>query len=216
MKIEVTVRWDLSGWAIPCKRISKMNTESLLQAILDELRAARSAPPAVALGFSSPPKPRFVYANRQYNDCLWYFWNSAKNEHEPIESTALTGWVEKLEIEDKEFRGRTESKINLTLRADRHYIIQAGFDTMFGRGLLHTLAKLPTEAFRQPIMIAVEPGETDQVLFCRIYNPANGKSVFAPYPDDTDWHATAQRAIGKIQQVQSQNASTPPSTAEPA
>ena len=193
-----------------------MNTESLLQAILDELRAAKSAPPAVVLGFSSPPKPRFVYANRQYSDCLWYFWNSAKNEHEPIESTALTGWVEKLEIEDKEFRGRTESKINLTLRADRHYIIQAGFDTMFGRGLLHTLAKLPTDAFRQPIMIAVEPGETDQVLFCRIYNPANGKSVFAPYPDDTDWHATVQRAISKIQQVQGSGAPTAGPAADPS
>lgn len=175
-----------------------MNSETLLQAILDEIRAARNAPAAVALGFTTPPKPRFVYANRQYNDCLWYFWNSAKNEHEPIEATALTGYIEKLEIEEKEFRGRTEAKINLTLRADRLYIIQAGFDTLFGKGLLHTLAKLPAEAFRQPIMIAVEPGDTDQVLFCRIYNPLNGKSVFAPYPDDTDWQATAQRAMAKI------------------
>jgi hypothetical protein len=178
-----------------------MTQESLLQAILDELKAARHAPPAVALGFSSPPKPRFIYANRQYNNCLWYFWNSAKNEHEPIEATALTGYIEKLEIEEKEFRGRTESKVNLTLRADKTYIIQAGFDTLFAKGLLFTLAKLPAEAFRQPVMIAVEPGESEQVLFCRIYNPANGKSVFAPWPDDTDWPATAQRAIQKIDQV---------------
>ncbi len=178
-----------------------MNTEQLLQAILDELKASRNAAPAVTPGFSTPPRPRFIYANRQYSNCLWYFWNSAKNEHEPIESTALTGWVEKLEIEEKEFRGRTETKVNLTLRADRLYTIQAGFETIFARGLMHTLAKLPADAFRQPIMIAVEPGETDQVLFCRIYNPANGKSVFAPYPDETDWRATAQRAITKIEQV---------------
>ena len=63
------------------------------------------------------------------------------------------------------------------------------------------LAKLPVEAYRHPIMIAVEPGDAEQVLFCRIYNPANGKSVFAPYPDDTDWPATAARAIAKIEQV---------------
>ncbi len=178
-----------------------MNTESLLQAILDELKAARNAPPAVPLGFSAPPKPRFIYANRQYGNCLWYFWNSAKNEHEPIEATAITGYVEKLEIEEKEFRGRTEAKVNLTLRADRPYIIQAGFETIFARGLMHTLAKLPPEAFRQPVMIAVEPGDTEQVLFCRIYNPATGKSVFAPAPEDTDWRATLQRAIGKIEQA---------------
>ena len=179
-----------------------MNTEPLLRAILDELKAARNAPPAVPLGFCAPPKPRFIYANRQYNDCLWYFWNNAKNEHEPIEQTALTGWIEKLEIEEKEFRGRTEAKVNLTLRADRLYVIQAGFDTLFGKGLLHTLAKLPENAFRQPVMIAVEPGDTEQVLFCRIYNPVNGRSVFAPYPDDTDWQETTKRAISKIQRMQ--------------
>jgi hypothetical protein len=185
-----------------------MNTETLLQAILDELRAARSNAAAVPLGFSSPPKPRFIYANRQYNDCLWYFWNGARNEHEPIESTAITGWVEKLEIEEKEFRGRTEAKVNLTLRADRPYVIQAGLDTIFARSLIYTLAKLPAEAFRQPVMIAVEPGDTEAVLFCRIYNPANGKSVFAPYPEDTDWRATAQRAIHKIEQIHAQTGAT--------
>lgn len=183
-----------------------MNSETLLQSILDELKATRAAQTSVPLGFGSPPKARFIYANRQYPNCLWYFWNNAKNEHEPIEQTALTGWIEKLEIETKEFRGKTESKVNLTLRADRLYVIQAGFETMFGRGLIHTLAKLPAEAFRQPIMIAVEAGDTDQVLFCRIYNPTTGKSVFAPYPDDTDWAATAQKAVSKIQKAREASA----------
>jgi hypothetical protein len=187
---------------VPCARKETMSTESLLQAILDELKTARLTPPPVPLGFGSAPKARFIYANRQYSDCLWYFWNGSKNEHEPIEHTAITGYLEKLELEEKVFRKKAEIKVNLTIRADRLYIIQAGFDTLFARGLLHTLAKLPGEAFRHPIMIGVEPGETEQVLFCRIYNPATGKSVIAQYPDDTDWHATAQRAIAKIQKVQ--------------
>jgi hypothetical protein len=178
-----------------------MNTDALLQAILDELKAARSAPPAPSLGFSHPPKPRYIYANRQYSDALWYFWNGAKNEHEPIEQTALTGWIEKLEIEEKEFRGKPDLKVNLSIRADRPYVIQAGVETMFAKGLLYTLAKLPIEAFRQPITIAVEPGETEQVLFCRIYNPSTGNPVYAPYPDDVDWSAIIQRAVGKIQKA---------------
>jgi hypothetical protein len=175
-----------------------MNTEELLQAILDELRSSRQP-----LGFGHPPKPRYIYANRQYSDCLWYFWNGAKNEHEPIAHTALTGTIEKLEIEEKEFRGKPDPKVNLHIRADRAYIIQAGFDTLFARGLLYTLSKLPTEAFRQPITIAVEPGETEQVLFCRIYNPTTGNSVYAPYPDEVDWPTVAQRAIDKIQKAHS-------------
>ncbi len=179
-----------------------MKASELLIAILDELRAARRAP-TIPLGFGHPPKPRYIYANRQYSDCLWYFWNGAKNTHEPIAHQALTGMIEKLEIETKEFRGKPDPKVNLSMRADRPYIIQAGFDTLFAKGLLYTLAKLPVEAFRQPITIAVEPGETDQVLFCRIYNPNTGKSVYAPYPDEVDWAAVTQRAIDKIQKAHS-------------
>jgi hypothetical protein len=170
-----------------------MNTEELLQAILDELRASRTP-----LGFGHPPKARYIYANRQYSDCLWYFWNGGKNEHEPIAHHALTGVIEKLEIEEKEYRGKPDLKVNLHIRADRAYVIQAGFETLFAKGLLYTLSKLPQEAFTKPITIAVEPGETDQVLFCRIYNPTTGNSVYAPYPDDVDWQGVSDRAIAKI------------------
>ncbi len=184
-----------------------VDREELLALVLEELRelkaarlaASKPSSPAIDLGFGALPKGRqIIYANRQYPDCLWYFWNHQKNTHEPIEQHAITGFIEKLEIEQKEFRKKTELKLNLTIRADQTYVIQAGVETLFGRGLLHTLAKLPPEAFRQPIMIAVEAGEAEQVLFCRIYNPASGKSVYAPYPEDTDWAAITQRAMTKI------------------
>jgi hypothetical protein len=176
---------------------------ALLQDILTELRAAAQATQAARtpLGFGHPPRPRYIYANRQYPDCLWYFWNGAKSEHEPIGMHALTGRVEKLEIETKEFKGKTEQKVNLHMFADRSYVIQSGFDTLFARGLLYTLSKLPADAFANPITVAVEAGDTDQVLFCRIYNPVTGNSVYAPYPDQVDWAAVADRAIQKIAAV---------------
>jgi hypothetical protein len=170
-----------------------MDTNELLQAILDELRSSKQS-----LGFGHPPRPRYIYANRQYSDCLWYFWNGAKNEHEPIEHHALTGVIEKLEVEERVFRNRPDYKLNLYMRADRAYIVQSGFDTLFARGLVYTLSKLPTEVFRQPITIAVEPGDTEQVLFCRIYNPSSGQAVFAPYTEQVDWQTVTQRAIAKI------------------
>ncbi len=170
-----------------------MDTNELLQAILNEMRSSKQS-----LGFGHPPRPRYIYANRQYSDCLWYFWNGAKSEHEPIEFHALTGVIEKLEIEEREFRGKPDYKVNLHVRADRNYIIQSGYDTLFARGLIFTLSKLPTEAFRQPITIAVEPGDTEQVLFCKIYNPASGQAVYAPYPEAVDWNAVIQKAIAKI------------------
>jgi hypothetical protein len=173
-----------------------MTTDKLLLQILEELQ--RTNRPSAPLGFGHPPKPRYIYANRQYPDCLWYFWNGGDNKHEPIALTSLTGTIEKLEIETKEFRGKPDPKVNLHIRADRNYIIQAGADTLFAKGLLFTLSKLPPQAFEQAITIAVEPGETEQVLFCRIYNPATGQSIYAPYPDDTDWAKVTAKAISKV------------------
>jgi 3',5'-cyclic AMP phosphodiesterase CpdA len=159
--------------------------ESLLQEILDELRSSKSE---VKLGFGEPPKTRYIYANRQYPDCLWYFWDGGKSVHEPIGTSAITGFVEKVEIEDKEFRGKKDPKFNVYIRvSDRSYVIQSGAETLFAKGLMFTLSKLPVEAFAKPIMIAVDAGETDQVLFARVYNPTTGALVFAPYGDDVNW-----------------------------
>lgn len=172
---------------------SQLETNQLLQAILEELRAARQP-----LGFGHPPKARTIYANRQYPSCLWYFWNGARSEPEPIEFQALTGIVERLEIEQKEYKGRPDWKVNLHIQADRRYVIRSGLETQFTKGLLYMLSKLPVSALAQPITIAVEPGETDQVLFCRLYNPETGKAVYAPYSENTDWQEVTRRAVTKI------------------
>ncbi len=170
--------------------------EQLLKSILEELQKANR--PSIALGFGHPPRPAYIYANRTHPPYLWYTWDHGANEPVEIPYHAVTGTIEKLEIETKEFRGKSEPKVNLSIRADRLYIIQAGIETLFGKGLLFTLSKLPASALNQPITIAVEAGETEQVLFCKIYNPATGNSVYAPYPEDTNWADVAARAIAKV------------------
>lgn len=169
------------------------NSNTQLQAILEELRSSKQQ-----LGFGHPPKARYIYANRQYPECLWYFWDGAKKAHEPIVFHALTGIVEKLEIEEKEFRGKPDHKVNLHIRAERNYVIQSGLETLFAKGLLYTLSRLPVATFTQPITISVEAGDTEQVLFCRIYNPASGQAVFAPYPEQVNWQDVIAKAIVKI------------------
>lgn len=169
------------------------NSNAYLQAILDELRTSRQQ-----LGFGHSPKPRYIYANRQYPECLWYFWDGANKKHEPIQFQALTGIVEKLEVEEKEFRGKSDHKVNLHIRADRSYVIQSGLETMFSKGLLYTLSKLTIATFTQPMTIAVEPGDTEQVLFSRVYNPATGQVIYAPYTEPVNWQGVIARAISKI------------------
>lgn len=169
------------------------DSNAYLQAILQELQASKQQ-----LGFGHSPKPQYIYANRQYAECLWYFWDGAKKEHEPILFQALTGIIEKLEIEEKEYKGKPEFKVNLHIKADRNYVIQSGLETLFAKGLIYTLSKLPIAAFTQPITIAVEPGDTEQVLFCRVYNPVTGIAVYAPYTEPVNWQDVIVRATSKI------------------
>ena len=170
--------------------------EDLLSQILAQLKA--QSQPSI-LGFCDPPRTRYIYANRQYPGCLWYFWDGGKKAHEPIEQHAITGVILSIELEVKEFRGKSDPKINIHIQADRPYVIQSGMDTLFAKGLIFTLSKLPVEAFRKPIMIAVEAGDTEQVLFAKVYNPATGLLVYAPYGDGViDWTAVTQKAIDKV------------------
>jgi len=169
------------------------DSNAYLQAILQELQASKQQ-----LGFGHSPKPRYIYANRQYPDSLWYFWDGAKKEHEPIQFQALTGIVEKLEVEEKEYKGKPDYKVNLHIKADRNYVIQSGLETLFAKGLVYTLSKLPVTSFNKPITIAVEPGDTEQVLFCRVYNPVTKQAVYAPYTEPVNWQQVIARATSKI------------------
>jgi hypothetical protein len=177
--------------------------EQLLQRILEAIEA--QAQPSQPLGFGHPPKPRYIYANRQYSDCLWYFWNGAKSEHEPIVHHALTGIVTKVDVEAKEFRGKPDPKLNVHVMADRAYVIQAGFETQFARGLLYSLHQLPD--LSRPITIAVEAGDTEQVLFCRVYQ--SGQAVFAKYSEVEDWAAIAAAVAKKLSYEISQDSDQP-------
>jgi hypothetical protein len=164
-----------------------------LQALLEELRASKQQ-----LGFGHSPRPRYIYANRQYPNCLWYFWDGVNNKPEPIQYQALTGIVEKLEIEQKEYKGKPDRKVNLHIRAERNYVIQSGLETLFAKGLLYTLSRLPMEKFKSAITIAVEPGDTEQVLFCRVYNPVTGQAAYAPYNEPVNWQHIIAWTISKI------------------
>jgi len=180
------------------------DSSAYLQAILEELRASNQQ-----LGFGHPPRARYIYVNRQHPGCLWYFWDGAKKEHEPILFQALTGIVEKLDTEEKVFKGKRELKINLHIRAERNYVIQTGAETMFAKGLVYTLSKLPVAAFNQPVTITVEAGEDEQVVFCRIYNPATKQAVFAPYTEPVNWQEVIARAIVKIDAAHGRIGQTP-------
>ncbi len=184
------------------------NSNVYLQAILQELQASKQQ-----LGFGHSPRPRYIYVNRQHPECLWYFWDGANSKPEPIQFQALTGIIEKLETETKEFKGKRSLKINLHIKAERNYVIESGSETMFSKGLLYAISKLPITAFSQAITIAVEPGEDEKVSFCRIYNPVTGQAVYAPYTEPVNWQDVIARATSKINAAHGRIEQSPQKTA---
>ena len=147
-----------------------------------------------ALGFGPSPRPRYIYLNRQYPDCLWYFWDHAGNKPEPILHAALTGILTKIEITDKEFRGKPDTKLDFYIKADRAYKIQVGFDTLTAKSLLSALTLVPDLA--QPMTIAPEPGDTDSVVFGKV--AIDGEILYAPYSESANWPEILQALIDRL------------------
>lgn len=152
----------------------------------------------VELGFGEPPRARYIYCNRS-NNCLWYWMNDSR-EVVPIPNKALTGHVEKLEFKKVERRGKDTWKTHLHVRADRRYILEAGYDSNFSKSLLSALSEMTPQKLKQPITIEVQAAESEEVLFCRVY--AGSELIFAPWDESTTWKGVAKRAISNVEQAQ--------------
>lgn len=162
----------------------------LLQHLIQMLNAKQP------LGFGEPPRPKYIYCNRSQGG-LWYSLSEETNRTpQPISHPALTCLVEKLEFKQVERRGKETWKTHLHVNADRPYILEAGYDSNFSRSLLCALAAMPPQQLQQPITIEAQAAEAEEVLFCRVYS--NGKLVFAPWDEHTDWRKVARRAIANI------------------
>lgn len=167
--------------------LAQQNT--LLQQLIDLLQQKQP------LGFSEPPYPRYIYCNRS-NNCLWYWLNEAR-EVVPIPQTALTCLVEKLEFKQVERRGKETWKVHLHVRADRRYILEAGYDSNFSKSLLSVLSILTPQQLQHPLTLEVQAADSDEVLFCRVY--ISGELIFAPWDENTSWKVVAKRAIANVE-----------------
>lgn len=161
---------------------------ALLQQLIDLLQQKQP------LGFSEAPRPRYIYCNRSQH-CLWYWLNDAR-EVMQISQTALTCLIDKLEFKQVERRGKDTWKIHLHVRADRRYILEAGYDSNFSKSLLSALSVMTPQQLQQPITIEVQAAESEEVLFCRVY--AGSELVFAPWDESTTWKVVAKRAIANV------------------
>lgn len=178
--------------------------EHLLKQILATLKSIESKSGSSDLGFRASARPIYIYANRQYEDCLWYFWDGVRNTYEPIQLTAIKGYIEKIELSDKIFRKKPEQKVHVHFRADRHYIIEFGLTTNTAKGFLNTVSNMPKEALHSPITISLKAGDEPTALFMEIFG-TDGKFFFPYEKDFDDWDRILKIAIENVRQAFAQS-----------
>lgn len=174
--------------------------------LLGELVSNSRRGSGIKLGFCDAPGSGTVYlsVSREHSDCLWHSWDKTKECHIPYPQNALVGRLKKLEISNGlEFKGKTPTKLKVTIEADREYIIQSGLETVFSRQLCLVVSKLSIEALKNPVGIAVEAGKDEKVVLSRVFNPATQKVAYVEAGDNPDWNAIINQAIRKVEEANS-------------
>jgi hypothetical protein len=87
--------------------------------------------------------------------------------------------------------------MNLTIQADKTYILEAGYDSQFSKSLMSCLSMFgPGSLAGQVITIVPSPGSDESVLFCRVF--FDGDQVRTELPETPDWRAIALAAVAAI------------------
>ena len=164
------------------------NNRDILDLLLEELQALKGGQ---KLGFGVRQQATIVYCNRQHNS-LWYTldYSTEKPTAIVIDESDFTGFVKGLDIKESEYKGKPVYKVRLRMDANAPYVFEAGLETEFGKGLISSLIEINN--FSEPITIAPQAGESESVLFCRMFQ--GGKYIKGQ--QDCDY----QQAIKTIQQ----------------
>ncbi len=136
-----------------------------LDKVLAELAELKAQ---LGLGFGPPPVTRRVHCNRQHGG-LWYFWNGEAGA-EIISAPALTGYARQLDIKVGEYKGKPTHNLELLMDCGpQSYILTAGLQSTFSRGLLLALGMLTRKHFHGPITVAPRAGDEEKVLLCSVW-----------------------------------------------
>ncbi|MDZ8024071.1 MAG: hypothetical protein RMX97_05205 [Nostoc sp. DedQUE11] len=159
----------------------------------------------VKLGFGAIPKPQYVFVKKD-NDYCWYML-SENDQKIPIYDKALTGVITEIEIDKQVETAFGEvGKIELSILADKPYIVRSGKNSYFSKSLLLSLNALTCEQLRNPLTISVRPGDSN-VVFCNIYDPVTYRSVGVSWDGhkENNWQTIGQKVSLKINYIQNFN-----------
>jgi hypothetical protein len=125
------------------------------------------------LGLCDPPVPTYLYIGQdeEKRGC-WYTLNYDTRIRTFIPQRGLRGYLVGIRAREvKSERYGKKWKIELLIDADRLYVIRAGAETVFARGLILALAAVESpEALHEVMTICVAPSEQNsKIVFGSVY-----------------------------------------------
>lgn len=140
------------------------------------------------LGLGPIPGRTFIFVGVGEQDDQDYYWyhftgTGDRGKVVPIFEQGLTGRVSNIRIIPKKYKNKWEYKVDVTVSADKEYVLRSGASTTFTKGLLSKLITLEDPG--KLLCIAPMPGSSDKVVFCNVWDLESRKQIFfeGDFPD---------------------------------
>jgi hypothetical protein len=159
----------------------------------------------INFGLCNPPEPVYLYvrAGEDSSSSLWYKFNMDTQKTTPVTDRGLCGKLQELRLTNKEYKGKTNVKLDIVIQADELYIVRTGIETNFAKTFLLAIAQFDVS---KPLILAVAPGE-ETVVFARVYDATTKQRIKADWDKDANWAgiiATVQARLGQPEETQPQ------------
>lgn len=156
---------------------------------------------------SSPDRVTYLFvgeSDSEIGSTPWYEWDHDGNKAIPVREDAVTGYIYNIVINQKEFKGKRNYKLNIHIQADHKYVIRCGAGTTYARGFLLSLNKLLEESSQRPLQhpltISAQLGrESTKVVFSGVY--FNGQKVIPDWDGEIPLMPLVQKIQGAMGQV---------------
>lgn len=132
----------------------------------------------VKMGLGGAPDPIYLHVSESIDEGgevhPWHMWDGKKQI--PVKDRSLTGILSNIRLKlGPEFKGKRPVKIQLRVdTGSQPYVLQAGVETTFTRGML--LALDMVDDLTQPLMFVVANGG-EKVVFARLHTASNGERI---------------------------------------
>jgi hypothetical protein len=140
----------------------------------------------VNFGLCNPPEPIYLYVRGgedSESSSLWYKFNVDTQQKIPVTERGLCGKLQELRLTNKEYKGKTNVKLDIVIQADELYIVRTGIETNFAKTFLLAVS---VANISNPLIIAVAPGE-ENVVFARVYDANTKQRIKADWDKNADW-----------------------------